>query len=94
MQDLEIIKVLLQMGAAGLLMLAGWYFIGYLAGERKDRADERKLWFDRLESLSTGIEEALKCAAYECPIHGLTRQGAAEMYKRFLNTLRDPKDQK
>jgi hypothetical protein len=42
--DIQLVQALAQMGAAGVLILAGWRFMEFLRQERQDRGTERDNW--------------------------------------------------
>lgn len=94
MPELEIVKSLLQMGAAGILIIAGWGMLRFLREERTDRASERKSWFDRMDSIAekletlteqitTALAEAREGRAFRCPFTG-ANQAAIEEFERRL----------
>lgn len=94
MAELEIVKSLLQMGAAGILILAGWGMLRFLREERADRSSERKSWFDRMDSITdklgelteqitTALAEAREGRAFRCPFTG-ANQAAVEEFERRL----------
>lgn len=56
MQDIEVVKSLLQMGAAGILLFAGWGMLRFLREERADRAAERNIWFGRFDRITAQLE--------------------------------------
>lgn len=56
MQDVEFMKSLLQMGAAGILFLAGWGMLRFLREEREDRRAERGIWFERFGNMAEQME--------------------------------------
>ncbi|MCC6821467.1 MAG: hypothetical protein IT579_12105 [Verrucomicrobia subdivision 3 bacterium] len=53
---MEVIKSLLQMGAAGILLMAGWGMLRFLREERADRAAERNIWFQRFDRVAAQLE--------------------------------------
>ena len=93
MADIEIIKSLLQTGAAGVLILAGAGMLRFLAEERNDRSDERREWFGRMDRLTASltklaneITEALtemrKAEGARCPLTGADRRTVEELARR------------
>lgn len=60
MQDIEVVKSLLQMGAAGILFLAGCGMLRFLREERADRAAERAAWFERFDTVAARLEALAK----------------------------------
>jgi nitrogen-specific signal transduction histidine kinase len=97
MADIEIIKSLLQMGAAGVLIIAGAGMLKFLREERADRSGERKAWFDRLDRITeslTGLAHEITAALAElrsargqrCPLTGADRQVVEEITRRVRAT--------
>jgi len=94
MGELETIKYLLQSGAAGVLIVAGWGVLKFLREERTDRADERREWFGQMEQITSELQkltgqvtEALRLAREEaghtCPFTGATRAAILEYERRL-----------
>ena len=87
MPELELVKSLLQAGAAGILCLAGWYMMRFLREERADRSEERQHWFTQMDSLTTKISQALdelrESHQMRCPFYGVDRH-TVELFERRL----------
>ena len=94
MGELETIKYLLQSGAAGVLIVAGWGVLKFLREERSDRAEERREWFGQMEQITSELQkltgqvtEALRLAREEaghtCPFTGATRAAILEYERRL-----------
>lgn len=94
MAELEVVNSLLQMGAAGILILAGWGMLRFLREERADRSSERKSWFDRMDSIAEKLEtlteqitsalnEAREGRAFRCPFTGANQAVVEEFERRF-----------
>lgn len=98
MPELEIIKSLLQMGAAGILIVAGWGMLKFLREERSDRATERQSWFDRMDSIADKLEdltqeithaltEAREGRIFRCPFTGASRAAIEEFESRLQERM-------
>lgn len=85
MNELDVVKYLLQTGAAGILIIAGAGMLRFLREERADRAAERTEWFSRMNELTTGIREltqyvtealrvAREAAGQSCPFTGASQE--------------------
>lgn len=94
MNDLELAKSLLQMGAAGILIIAGREMLRFLREERRDRKDERCGWFDRMDALARQLEhlteritealqEARQSHGWRCPFTGADRATIEEFERRM-----------
>ncbi|GEM_PF-3624210 len=94
MGELETIKYLLQSGAAGVLIVAGWGVLKFLREERTDRSAERREWFGQMEQITSELQkltgqvtEALRLAREEaghtCPFTGATRAAILEYERRL-----------
>ena len=94
MGELETIKSLLQSGAAGVLIVAGWGVLKFLREERTDRSAERREWFGQMEQITSELQkltgqvtEALRLAREEaghtCPFTGATRAAILEYERRL-----------
>lgn len=94
MPELEIVKSLLQMGAAGILFLAGWGMLQFLREERdaqiKHEAALLSLFenvVQKLESLthevSTALYELKRSRGQRCPLTGADRAVVDEMERRI-----------
>lgn len=94
MNELEAVKSLMQMGAAGILIVAGAGMLKFLREERADRAAERTEWFSRMNELTTGIREltqyvtealrvAREAAGQSCPFTGASKQTIMQYEERL-----------
>lgn len=94
MNELELVKSLLQMGAAGILIIAGREMLKFLREERRDRKDERVGWFGRMDSLARQLEhlteritealqEARQSHGWRCPFTGADRATIEEFERRM-----------
>lgn len=94
MNDLELVKSLLQMGAAGILIIAGREMLRFLREERGDRTEEREGWFTRMDSLSQhlthlteriteALQEARQSHEWRCPFTGADRVTVEEFERRM-----------
>lgn len=56
LNDIELVKSIVQMGAAGILTMAGYGMLKFLGEERIDRASERQAWFKRFDNVAERLE--------------------------------------
>lgn len=94
MPEIEVVKSLLQMGAAGILFLAGYGMLRFLREERVDRAQERTAWLERFDRIAARLETlaqeitaalvALRAAqGARCPLTGCDRAAVEELERRI-----------
>lgn len=91
-QIIDLITKIVQLGAGGMLMAAGYAFLKFLSAERADRREEREGWFSRLDALTESITEALnelrKSVTLRCPIQSALGDDSMPLFKRLFEVER------